>query len=598
MLNQNKIYKGITIILFLFLFIYLAVRVFLNETLHDEVATYMFFIYHGDYKGANIVWDANNHLLNSFIGNHLYPFFKDHLNWYRIPNLLFFVVYFFGIRKLTSEFKTKHLQILALVTFCTIPFIIEYFAYCRGYGLSLGFFSWALVHINKYLKNNSTLNLIYAYIFLLFTIASNVTFINTCFLIIAVIFIQQFILIKKKGLKNFALISGINFLFICSLIPFIQFSFQLKEHGALYYGSNEGIWDVTGKTISKYVLFWDNDILMYVYIILFILLIYKAIKSISLQNLIAHTSDSFLFYSFLFFGNIVAILLMAWVLEINYPEDRTGMYLIILFFFMIFYCIDQLKIGKYIQYLFLFFPIMFIFKMSIHTSVFSPDDRMTVAFYKKVKKYIKPEHSIMIYHIMNWNWPFKESLQKEKASVATFYNPNALVTDIIINKTTTLNSPYISKFYDILAYDPLSTYIAFKRKKPFNKKLKRKSEIVSLPILSNEYINIFESDSIQEFENKTLQITVKGHLQTFQLKNKIQLVVQTFDNDNLLKEHLYYSFETTYQGKKIDDDFLHHFVIEKLDLDEKRIVVYIWNRNFEKIKLNHSNCSLYQVSNL
>ena len=52
---NDKIYKGVSVLLFSFVFIYLLLRIFFNETLHDEVATYMFFFYHGNYIGDEIV---------------------------------------------------------------------------------------------------------------------------------------------------------------------------------------------------------------------------------------------------------------------------------------------------------------------------------------------------------------------------------------------------------------------------------------------------------------------------------------------------------------------------------------------------------------
>ncbi len=109
--NYHKFEKGITISVFLFVFSYLLIRVFYNETLHDEIATYMFYIYQGDFKGETIVWDANNHLLNSFIGNKLYPIFKDNISLYRLPNLFAFVLYFFGLRELLKELKTKSVSV-------------------------------------------------------------------------------------------------------------------------------------------------------------------------------------------------------------------------------------------------------------------------------------------------------------------------------------------------------------------------------------------------------------------------------------------------------------------------------------------------------
>ena len=95
-LNNEKVNKLAVLTLFTCLFIYLLLRILYLDPLHDEVATYMFYFYQGDYIGESIHWDANNHLLNSFIGHKLYGIFGDNLPVLRSPNLLAFVFYFWG----------------------------------------------------------------------------------------------------------------------------------------------------------------------------------------------------------------------------------------------------------------------------------------------------------------------------------------------------------------------------------------------------------------------------------------------------------------------------------------------------------------------
>ena len=253
--NYQKFERGFTIVLFLFVFCYLLVRVFFNETLHDEIATYMFYIYQGDFKGETIVWDANNHLLNSFICNKLYPIFKDNISLYRLPNLFAFVLYFFGLRELLKELKTKNLRLIALITFCSLTIIIEYFALCRGYGLSLGFFIYGLVFLRNYFKNHKSSTLLFTYLFLIIAISANLTFIVTSLIIFGIICLNQLIHYRSIEKRQHFIHLLFHFLFLFLLSPFIKFSFKLKEHGALYYGSLEGIWDVTGKTLNQYIIF-------------------------------------------------------------------------------------------------------------------------------------------------------------------------------------------------------------------------------------------------------------------------------------------------------------------------------------------------------
>jgi hypothetical protein len=571
--------------------------VFFNETLHDEIATYMFYIYQGDFKGETIVWDANNHLLNSFICNKLYPIFKDNISLYRLPNLFAFVLYFFGLRELLKELKTKNLRLIALITFCSLTIIIEYFALCRGYGLSLGFFIYGLVFLRNYFKNHKSSSLLFTYLFLIIAISANLTFIVTSLIIFGIICLNQLIHYHSIEKRQHFIHLLFHFSFLFLLSPFIKFSFKLKEHGALYYGSLEGIWDVTGKTLNQYIIFLKDDFLMYFYLGLFVVSIYFLIKRIIQSSLKEYFTDQFLIYSVLFFGNIVAIIFLANILNVNYPEDRTAFYLVIPFLLMLFYFIDQFKLTHKIQYLFLIFPAIFIYHLNIHSSAFSPEQRLTDLIYNKVKAEIKPSESLMIYQTMAWNWPFKESFQKVKASVYNISNPDAVLTDYIITNTDKFTNKNILNYYDTLAYDPANTYIAFKRKVPLIKDLLYVSKPISYGNLAQEFITILEEDSLNRYKGKALQISVQGKLKTYQPKNKIQLVLQTFDKENQVTNNLYYSFETTYQGQLINDHFLHHFILEKITKEDVLLKVYLWDRKIESIQLSNANCKFYEIRN-
>jgi hypothetical protein len=591
--TNDKIYKGVSILLFSFVFIYLLLRIIFNETLHDEVATYIFFFYHGNYIGDEIVWDANNHLLNSFIGNILYQFVGDNIPVLRLPNLLAFVLYFFGTIQLTKKFKTTLLKSTSLIALNSIPFIMEYFGNARGYGLSLGFFVWALVHIHRYFDGRSLKHLGLTYLFMLLAVSANLTFVNSSLLLLAAVIIAPFLNATKRSKSDRYKEWGLHLLFILGLSPFVLFGIALRHTGALYYGSLDGLWEVTGKTLSQYVLFYHEDWLQFVFLALFtikIIFVIYLLRSISASEWF---KNKFVIYAYLFFGNLLGILVLAHFMDVNYPEDRTGMYLVILFLLMVFEVFERFSFGKWVQISLLFFPITLLTHLSLHTSVFSPDDRMNNEFFAKVKSEIQPEHSIMIYRIMNWNWPYHESHEEKKSGVALFYNENTTLTDIIVTKTTMLKNMDIPRLYDTIAVHEPSTYIAFKRKQPLLKIGIDTTAIIDLKS-SGEYMNLGEL-SMEGLSGKNLQLSLEGHLKTTETKNKIVLVLETKDANNSTQRYLYYPIETIYQGQLIDDDFMHQFVLEDIQEVEKEIKVYLWNRGLNSMELTRSRCILTEL---
>ncbi len=591
MIYTKKIHKGVAVLLFLFLFGYLFLRVLFNETLHDEIATFYFYFYHGDYIGETIQWDANNHLLNSVIGNLLYQIVGDNMSVLRLPNLLAFIPYFLGSYWLTKDLKTPYLKLTGLLALTCIPFVLDYFAYARGYGLSMGFLMLGLYHFMKYQQHFLNLNLFLTYLFLLLAVSANLTLINSVFIFIGLNIIAPFF---QENQANFNRKKWLLHLFgFLGLVPFILFALILKHTGALYYGSLDGFWKVTGRSMSKMVFFYDGEILQLFFLITFVafnILFFRILKSKQKDEWL---KQPFILWINLLYGNGLAIVLMATLLKVNYPEDRTGMYLIIYFILAIIYFFDSISKFNWLHWSLLFFPITLITHLNLDTSIYSPEQRMNAEFYQKVKAQIEPSNSIMMYHTMFWNWAYYESHEKTKASVGQTNNPNTIISDIILTRDGVLKTPLIAQLYDTIAYHDVSKYIAFKRKEKTRKE-SLKSYSTKEYKGKDEFYNLGEFQS-EDFVEKNLQVTVLGHLKTTHFKNRIQLVVDTKNNQNETIQRFYYSFDACYQGKKINNDFLHHFILENITDEEQKIIIYLWNIGQDYFEISNAKTELLLI---
>ena len=177
--NYSYFLKIYTVLLFCFIFIYLIIRALFNEPLHDEIATFFNYIETGKINGKDVIQDAQNHLLNSYISHYLYKFCGNNLFSLRIANLIAFVIYYFGIVKISKLLTDKTSQILLLTALSTVPFMIEYFAYSRGYGLGLSFFIWVLIYAVKWVNETSFKNALILYLFTFFSVFSNLIYFNS-----------------------------------------------------------------------------------------------------------------------------------------------------------------------------------------------------------------------------------------------------------------------------------------------------------------------------------------------------------------------------------------------------------------------------------
>jgi 4-amino-4-deoxy-L-arabinose transferase-like glycosyltransferase len=135
-LNQHK-FNLFYAVIALVAFVIVAIRSYAVPLSHDEAATFFFFIQSGNYMPFYSQVDANNHVLNSFLGNICFHVFGDSPFALRLPNLLGFVIMIVATYSIS-----KHLRQLGSKVFLTAALLfsfhwLTFFSACRGYGLSM-----------------------------------------------------------------------------------------------------------------------------------------------------------------------------------------------------------------------------------------------------------------------------------------------------------------------------------------------------------------------------------------------------------------------------------------------------------------------------
>lgn len=583
--------------LFGLLFLYVVIRAIWNEPLHDEIASFYFFFYHGDYIGSNLVVDANNHLINSFFGNLTYRLFGDHFFLFRLPNVLSLLLYFWAANQITVRLADHRIRFLALLALCCSPYLLDYFAYARGYGMSMAFFLAALHFYCLFHSQKRIKHLWFTYALFWLGLSANLTLINSSLLCIGIV--GLFVLLHKDYRVIRWKTIGVSLVFIFSIIPFVLFSFLLKNGGALYYGNMDGLWGTTGATLAKYTLNLTAE-WSWLIISLFLLVPVLVVGKKFLSDRWHIFSQPVGVFTLLFFGNLLGTLILALFLEVNYPEDRTAMYLWPLFVLMLAFSFNHLeKWGVAFSGIFLYVPILLVAQLNLHTSVFSPDDRMTNEFYSEVKKELKLENSLSLYGIMSWNWPRHESHAETKSPGYNLGHTNKLMADVIVSKTTILNNPIIPLLYDTIAADPPSTYVALKRKPEVP--IRRKEILsMSVPTISGEpeYANIWGSKAVDSLRGHDLQMNVSGHLKTFAEKNYLVLTYQIFNGEGAVIDYGYYDLGMVYNSRKMDHDITHHMLVHQLSDEAEEIRVFIWNRQPKKFEFSEGQFSLQTIEAL
>src|SRR5690554_7005922 len=82
------------------------------------------------------------------------------------------------------------------------------------------------------------------------SVYANLNFILSLILMGLLFVLMQLLHKKELSIKQHLLLVSNYILLALAMLPNIFYGLQLKESGALYYGSLDGFWEVTGKTLS------------------------------------------------------------------------------------------------------------------------------------------------------------------------------------------------------------------------------------------------------------------------------------------------------------------------------------------------------------
>lgn len=588
MLQRSFEDKRVIWAFFSLLLSYLLLRAWFVDPIHDETATFFHFIEYGDIWSNTALKDANNHLLNSWLGRFIYLLCGDSFFALRLPAIAAFALYFWSSYGLVRRIYFGAYSIYVFVALNTLPWLADYFAYTRGYGLAIGFFMGTLYFLSCWIQSKQWKHMAWMSLFIYLAVLSNLTYLITSLLLCAFVFFFLLIYWKKFEGKNRIIPLLIGLVFILGLLPLIYHTFELKNAGALYYGSLDGLWWVTGKSLSKCVFFTENDNLRFVYGLFALVCAAVFIwqwRNMGFKKLLLEEST---WFTALLIGNIVAILFLAKVLKVNYPEDRAAMYMVPLAMLAFSSLIKYVKGLRIVLLLYVGFPILFILKLNLNTSVFSPDDRMTEAFYLKATKDLKPDQTISICPIMQLNyahWERKHHIIKHPANLHRYFDVNA---DFIMTKSVLLgDSVNWKKTHYLIAEDKASTYVAL-RKKQHTKGQLILDTLVEIPTQSGEYINFIQMPIKDSWKNKALVIDVQSSIKTDSPIDTYNFVVASNDanGQNLRYEYMNMRW---YEGKNIKHFKLHFpFAINQFKAEESQLIIYIWNREKHQTQLKNT----------
>jgi hypothetical protein len=588
---QNKWLVGI---LFLILFTYLILRALFVLPYVDELTSLFEFI-EPDKKWNESLSSisANNHLLTTFLSKLMYSISGDRIFFLRIPSLLAFVLFFFSSKSVISKCVVEKHQLVVFISLHTIAWIFEYFGYIRGYGLALGFFFSAFACFYQWAESKDIKYFIFFLLSLWLSFFANLSVFNSIAIFAFYTLLYLIFNYSKFSKLKLVLHFLLFFLFVYALVPLIEYSFDLKEAGALWWGSLNGMWDCTGFSLV-HLTFFDQAPNLKVALMVFYLLI----GFIGIYSLIKKGFKTFLFSMegilyVLLFGNLILIEFLAIFFEVNYPHDRAALLLVIFTLLVFSVAIQRIKFLNYSLWLLLYFPISFVMEMNLSTSVYQKNHRTSEKTTTYLKHQVDFNDSYSVGDLIAESRFFQLRNEKKAPLFDLIYpdlsvvQPNHLIVDRI-------NFEYkIPTFYSLITSEEVTGVDIYKD----TRKLKY-TQVMDTVI---KHLN-----TDKEFVGLIDFIPVSHLFGASQFKFQLSGTIMTKDNSSLclittlgdsLDRNKYYNMNELYKISNVNRsvNFVKNSPNYVVQPDKPNLCIFFWNRGKNKIQYDDIHLKIYKT---
>lgn len=577
---ENRFY----LLLFILVWAYIWLRAIFTQLTHDETANFFRFVQTGDFLPYGLDTSATNHLLNSFLAWGFYSLFGAEPWALRLGNVLTFPVFFYFLLKLGTFIKQPFLRISFVVVLALTHNLIEFFAMSRGYGHSMAFLLAALWFLLQAFSTVSPRDYFLTLFFAALAITANLTLLNSVLLIIGFLILRLLSQHKFNLLKAWKHWAILLFAGIVPVVFYANYLFHLKALGDLYYGLTTGFWEITVKSLVLTMLDPGSfviEIFVGGYFIFIVLAgIYLVVRNFKTETLF----NGHLLFFYLLLGNIIAVVLLKYILGVNYPEDRTGLYFVVYFIGSVFFFSDSIyerlhfKKAIFIILPMFFIPFHFLYNVNLSHNSFE-NQKIPKRFYERILQDCKPGQApptiggymgrALRFGFLNY------SNGGRLGTIDGNYYPNTIEDYQIADS---LYPPEMARHYDTLdIYEPSRFYL-LKRKNPVPKKLVyKKSGISTEGDIAPKYFRFFiiEADSLA---GSFVQIIFDMQLSTKAKPFIGWLVANSLDANNHEIGYEYYPLEWLNKNWEGESGHLINSIIVKIPEGIHQLNFYIWNK--------------------
>ncbi len=583
-------------------FVYIAIRTVTVPLANDEAATFFNFIHTSNFLPfVNDYWTANNHYLNSALSWVCYKIFGVNEWALRLPNLIALVLYLFFVFKIGLRLKNYWLRWLFWLPLIFSHYLMEFFGYSRGYGLSIsmlmGSIHFLLLAVE--VQPQRYRNLLLSLLLISLGIFSNLN--------LLVSYLIWLTLAQLPQLKNFSWKKWLSFnlLAIAPGAVAIVISFILKNKEELYIGQNSLIKTIHTLTVRFADIF--NDPGLYTFIaFLSIMLVVAVLQNLRKLKAKFNLTPGLVFTTLLAL-NLLAALLMHWLLGILFPLERTAMHWMPLMVGFVAFTLDSLRgVLKILLIVFSVFilsiPVIQSIKMvNLHVSSdpFWALEQVPPEFYFAVKENTAdgefPPSVSSSTSLNTYTWAFNNLKYNGGMGSCVnfnFWKPQYVADYLILNQKefTTFTG-----LYDTLLYDPHSDMTLLERKSKLTKQLIDSAFVSKEDESKGEWEVLGEWKDIDSLVGKALRLDYTLHIQSPKHPLRSLITLELKDSAQNITYYNQFNLDLFKTDFHDASPIRSSLLLDSIPENTSNIRTLFWNRESKPFTLNSSRVDFYQL---
>jgi len=348
------------------LFGYAAVRARTLGITWDEAHNYLEFTRQGilsPFRLPPFPIAANNHFLNTWLTYATTSLLGPSELALRLPVLAAYLMFLYYTARLSREFTSPPLVLSSFVVLNANPFLLDFFSLSRGYGLAYGLLAGSLWYLYRFFRTGLRSRYAGASVgFGILAVTAHLTLIHFLIVLSTVILLAEVLGRRNdeqlgrrvaEALRRHAMTGGIICAFLLATLVVVR---QLRRAGAFFYGGTTSFWRDTVVSISDRSLYerpyaaWVGSLpaigsfRMSDMISAAVVVTVLAALWISIRRGLKPAQPQELYLPalvFLLCTCCIASVAQHHLLGIPYLTGRTGLYLWILFAFVLVVLADQ-----------------------------------------------------------------------------------------------------------------------------------------------------------------------------------------------------------------------------------------------------------------